>query len=82
MFHMDLQLEALRGILLPFVGTALGAAWVLFLGRRPGVGLERVLGGFAAGVMVAASVWSLLLPAIEQSAFLGCWAFLPAASGF
>jgi ZIP family zinc transporter len=79
---MDLQLEALRGILLPFVGTALGAAWVLFLGRRPGVGLERVLGGFAAGVMVAASVWSLLLPAIEQSVFLGCWAFLPAASGF
>lgn len=70
------------GISVPFFGTALGAACVLFLRGGLGQGLRRALTGFAAGVMTAASVWSLLLPAIESSSALGRWAFLPAAAGF
>ena len=72
------------GLALPFVGTALGAGCVLFMRRQLGQGVQRVLAGFAAGVMTAASVWSLLIPAIEQAeaAGLGAWAFGPAAGGF
>lgn len=73
--------EVVGGILLPFVGTALGAATVFFFRRDPSVRLTRALSGFAAGVMVAASVWSLLLPAIDASASLGTWSFLPAVVG-
>ena len=74
--------EVIRGILIPFVGTSLGAACVFFMSEKLNPMLQRALTGFAAGVMVAASVWSLLLPAIEQSAGLGALAFLPAAAGF
>ena len=70
------------GILIPFLGTTLGAACVFFLRKALGDRLQRALTGFAAGVMVAASVWSLLIPAIEQSAALGRLSFLPAAVGF
>ena len=70
------------GILIPFLGTTLGAACVFFLRKAPGDRLQRALTGFAAGVMVAASVWSLLIPAIDQSAALGRLSFLPAAVGF
>ena len=70
------------GILIPFLGTSLGAACVFFLRRALGDRLQRALTGFAAGVMVAASVWSLLIPAIDQSATLGRLSFLPAAVGF
>lgn len=70
------------GILIPFLGTTLGAACVFFLRRALGDRLQRALTGFAAGVMVAASVWSLLIPAIDQSATLGRLSFLPAAVGF
>ena len=72
------------GLALPFVGTALGAGCVLFMRRQLGQGVQRALAGFAAGVMTAASVWSLLIPAIEQAeaAGLGVWAFGPAAGGF
>ena len=74
--------EAIRGIMIPFLGTSMGAALVFFMRKEiPGL-LQRALTGFAAGVMVAASVWSLLIPAIEQSSGLGAWAFLPAAGGF
>ena len=73
--------EVLWGVLLPFFGTSLGAACVFFLHKLPGDGLQRVLLGFAAGVMAAASVWSLLIPAIDRAAPLGTWAFLPAAVG-
>ena len=62
--------------------TTLGAAGVLFMKQVLSDRLRRALTGFAAGVMVAASVWSLLIPAIEQSAELGRWAFFPAAAGF
>ena len=70
------------GILIPFLGTTLGAACVFFLRRALGDRLQRALTGFAAGVMVAASVWSLLIPAIDQSATLGRLSFLPAAVGY
>lgn len=70
------------GILIPFVGTTLGAACVLFMKNALNEMVQRVLTGFAAGVMVAASIWSLLLPALEQGASLGMWKFLPAVIGF
>ncbi len=74
--------EVIQGILLPFLGTLCGASCVLFLKNPFHMGLRRLLAGFAAGVMVAASVWSLLIPALEQSEALGSWSFLPAVSGF
>ncbi len=73
-------MEVILSLCLPFIGTAVGAAGVFFL-RGQAAGLQRALGGFAAGVMVAASVWSLLIPAIEQSRSLGRFAFLPAFAG-
>ena len=70
------------GIFIPFLGTSLGAACVFFMRGSLSDRVQRSLTGFAAGVMVAASVWSLLIPAIEQSAGLGKLAFLPAFAGF
>ena len=70
------------GILIPFLGTTLGACCVFFMRRSLGERVQRMLTGFAAGVMVAASVWSLLIPAIEQSEGLGKFAFVPAAVGY
>ena len=74
--------DAFWGILIPFLGTSLGAGWVFFLKNSLRDGIQRALTGFAAGVMVAASVWSLLIPAMEQAADLGRLAFFPAAVGF
>ena len=73
--------EVIRGILLPFVGTAVGAGSVFFLKGAMHRQLQRALTGFAAGVMVAASVWSLLIPAMDQSSHLGDLAFFPAFVG-
>lgn len=70
------------GILIPFLGTVLGAACVFFMRGAMGDSLQRALSGFAAGVMVAASIWSLLIPAIDQSAHMGQLSFIPAAVGF
>ena len=75
-------MQAFWGILIPFLGTSLGAACVFFMKKTLGEGVQRALAGFAAGVMVAASVWSLLIPAIEQSSSMGSWSFVPAAAGF
>ena len=58
-------MEVFRGVMIPFMGTALGAACVLFMKGKLNVSVQRALTGFAAGVMVAASVWSLLIPAME-----------------
>ncbi len=69
-------------ILLPFLGTTLGAACVLFMKERLSPPVQRGLTGFAAGVMVAASVWSLLIPAMEQAEGMGVWSFVPAVAGF
>ena len=70
------------GLLIPFLGTAAGAGCVFLLRRELSVSLQRALTGFAAGIMVAASIWSLIVLAIEQSAEMGRWAFLPAFLGF
>ena len=74
--------STVQGILIPFFGTAIGAAGVFFMRGELNQKLQRGLTGFAAGVMTAASVWSLLLPAIERSEALGRFAFAPAAGGF
>ena len=71
----------LIGILLPFAGTVLGSACVFFL-KSLKKKIDKLLTGFAAGVMVAASVWSLLIPAMEQSENMGRLAFVPASVGF
>ena len=76
-----MKTEILIAILLPFLGTTLGAAFVFFLKGTMGRWLQRLLTGFAAGVMVAASIWSLIIPAMEQSAHMGKWAFVPAFVG-
>ena len=75
-------METFFGILIPFLGTMLGAACVFFMKRSLGNTVQRALAGFAAGVMVAASIWSLLIPAIEQSENMGKLSFLPAFIGF
>lgn len=74
--------EILKGILIPFLGTAAGAACVLFQRGVLNQKIQRALTGFAAGVMVAASIWSLLIPAMNQSEHMGNWAFIPAVVGF
>ncbi|MBQ7737714.1 MAG: ZIP family metal transporter [Oscillospiraceae bacterium] len=71
-----------RGVLIPFFGTSAGAACVFFLRRAVDPRLEKGLAGFAAGIMVSASFFSLLRPALEYSAPLGRLAFLPATAGF
>ena len=70
------------GLMIPFIGTTLGALCVLFIKNELKPVIQKSLLGFAAGVMVAASVWSLLIPAMEMSDHLGKLAFLPAAVGF
>ncbi len=77
-----MDIPVIYGLLLPFAGTCLGAACALFLKRGLGDRVQRELTGFASGVMVAASIWSLLIPAMEQSAGAGVWAFGPAVIGF
>ena len=74
--------SVIQGILIPFAGTSLGAAMVFLLKDGLSQGVRRALTGFAAGVMVAASFWSLLQPALEGSEQLGKLAFVPAAVGF
>lgn len=74
--------ETVLGILIPFLGTSLGAAMVFVLRRDISASLQKMLTGFAAGVMVAASFWSLLQPALESSESMGSLSFLPAAIGF
>lgn len=74
--------EIFIGILIPFVGTTLGAACVLFMKGGLNQKVQKALAGFAAGVMVAASVWSLIIPAIEKSEHMGKWSFVPAVTGF
>lgn len=70
------------GIMIPFFGTTLGAACVLFMRKELSPLVQKIFLGFAAGVMVAASVWSLLIPAMDMSGHMGKLAFIPAAAGF
>lgn len=75
-------MEIFLGIMIPFIGTTAGAACVFFLKNQLKPLVQKALLGFASGVMVAASVWSLLIPAMNQSEHLGKFAFMPAAVGF
>ena len=75
-------LNVVEGIAIPFIGTALGSACVFFMKKELSRTVQRALTGFAGGVMVAASIWSLLIPAIKQCEGRGRWAFLPAFIGF
>ena len=77
-----MKAETILGILIPFFGTGLGAAMVFVLKKNISDKLQKLLTGFAAGVMVAASFWSLLAPALESSEAMGTWSFVPAAVGF
>ena len=77
-----MQKEVINGLLLPFIGTASGSACVFFMKQGISKRVQRALTGFAAGVMTAASIWSLIIPAIEMSEDKGKLAFLPAVIGF
>lgn len=77
-----MPLEIFQGIILPFIGTTLGAATVFVLKKEISAALQKILTGFAAGVMVSASFFGLLQPALESSASLGKFSFVPAAVGF
>ena len=79
---MDLIIA--KGLLIPFLGTSLGSACVLFMKKELDARLQKGLSGFAAGVMIAASVWSLLIPSMNQAGEqgLGKLAFVPAVIGF
>lgn len=75
-------MNIILGVFIPLIGTTLGSACVFFLKGEIGDKLQKVLLGFAAGVMVAASVWSLLIPAMDMSADMGKLSFVPALIGF
>ena len=75
-------MKVAEGITIPFIGTVLGSACVFFMKKQMSRMVQRALTGFAGGVMVAASIWSLLIPAMDQCADKGRWAFLPAFIGF
>ena len=74
--------DTIIGLLIPFAGTAAGAGCVFLMKQNLSRMVQRALTGFAAGVMMAASVWSLLIPAMQQSEAMGQWSFVPAAAGF
>ena len=76
-----MDMKTLATVLIPFLGTTIGSAFVFFLKGTMNRNLQRSLTGFAAGVMVAASVWSLIIPALEQSEPMGKLSFLPAFVG-
>lgn len=71
-----------KGLLIPFLGTALGSALVFFMKKELDTRIQKILSGFAAGIMVAASIWSLLIPSMEMSEDRGKLAFIPAVVGF
>lgn len=75
-------MTVLQGLLIPFLGTTLGSAGVFFMKKEMNKQLEKSLTGFASGVMVAASIWSLIIPAMEESSGMGRLAFLPSFIGF
>ena len=77
-----MPIEMLQALLIPFMGTVLGAGCVFFIRGNLHWKVERAFTGFAAGVMVAASIWSLIIPAMEQSDSMGKLSFLPAVIGF
>lgn len=77
-----MTIEMLQEIFIPFAGTTLGAGCVFFIKGKLNMRLQRIFTGFASGVMVAASIWSLLIPSLENAGHMGKWAFMPAVVGF
>lgn len=75
-------MNTILAVMIPFIGTSVGAACVFFLKGEIGNKLQKILMGFAAGVMVAASVWSLLIPSMDMSSDMGKLSFIPALTGF
>ena len=78
----EMTMVMLVGLMIPLLGTMLGSAFVFFMKEEMSVQLQKLLLGFASGVMVAASVWSLLIPAMEMEPKGGFWSVVPAAVGF
>ena len=76
-----MRINIFEGILIPFVGTTIGSACVFLMRQTLNKSVQRALAGFAAGIMVAASIWSLLIPAIKQSENMGTLSFVPAEIG-
>ena len=79
---MNIYTNTAVGLLIPFIGTSAGSACVFFMKDKLKDKVQKGLTGFASGVMVAASIWSLIIPAIEQSSHLGKLSFIPSAIGF
>ena len=79
---MNMNTSIIATLLIPFAGTLIGSAFVFFMKKEMPALLQKALLGFASGVMVAASVWSLLIPSMEMSAGEGICTVLPAAIGF
>ena len=79
---VDMMIDVTLGVLLPFLGTVAGASFVFFMKGSIDKRIQSALVGFAAGIMTAASVWSLLLPALDRAAAWGRLSFVPAAVGF
>lgn len=77
-----MKFEVFQGIIIPFVGTFLGSCCVFAMKGEISSKIRAMLTGFAGGVMIAASIWSLIIPAIEGSSSLGVLSFLPAVVGF
>lgn len=76
-----MTMEVWQGIIIPFIGTTIGSACVFFMKKKMNPMLQKGLMGFAAGVMVAASIWSLIIPSINQSESYGKFSFIPAVIG-
>lgn len=77
-----MTIDIIKGIFIPLIGTTIGAGAVFVLSKGMNQTMQRILTGFAGGVMVAASIWSLLIPAMEYSSHMGKMSFIPAAVGF
>ena len=75
-------LYSIAGIMIPFIGTSLGSSLVFFLKKTMNEKVQKMIVGFAAGVMIAASVWSLILPAVEMAESQGVITWIPATIGF
>ena len=75
-------MQVFIGLLLPFLGTTLGASMVFLMRNKMNIKVEKILLGFASGVMIAASIWSLIIPSINLAGEQGKLAWIPAAIGF
>lgn len=77
-----MTIDIMKGIMIPLIGTSLGSGAVFVLAKGMNKTMQRILTGFAGGVMIAASIWSLLIPAMDQASHMGKLSFIPAAAGF